>query len=165
MKHLYVIAGLVSVFCCFVMPRASAQAATNQPTRIYTKVPWAIGFAMKGTVTNVTMIDERIHFQLTGWFWFHQYPWGGTNQQVIKVDCEHGMPATVTPDSFVAMTSDWRGGSVQNDKGRLLKILETAAERGTVVEFSLLQPKLDFGTNGFTLTDAKVWRVTDADLK
>ena len=50
-------------------------------------------------------------------------------------------------------------------KGRLLQILETAAERGSVVKFSLTQPKMDFGANGFTLLDAKVWRITDADLR
>jgi uncharacterized protein (AIM24 family) len=83
---------------------------------------------------------------------------------VIEVHRKGGFSATVSPDSFVAMTSDWRGGSVQNDKGRLLKILESAAERGTVVKFSLTQPKMDFGAEGFSLLDAKVWRITDVDL-
>jgi hypothetical protein len=140
---------------------------TNQPASIYTKRPWAVGFGMKGTVTNVARVDGRIHFRLTGWFWFHQYPWGGTNRQVIKVDCERGISATVTPDSFVAMTRDWRAGSVQNDQDRLLQILQTAADRGTVVELALTQPRIDFGTNafGFALLDAKVWRITDADLR
>ena len=159
MKRLLTVVGLL------IAAGPSRSSDANQPARINTKVPWAVGFGMKGTVTNVVVVNERIQFRLTGWFWFHQYLLGGTNQQVIKVDCEHGISATVTPDSFVAMTTDWRGGSVQNDKGRLLEILEAAGERGTVVEFSLLQPKLDFGTNGFTLMDAKVWRVTDADLR
>jgi hypothetical protein len=93
-----------------------------------------------------------------------QYPWEGTNQQVIKVDCERGISASITPDSFVAMTTDWRGGSVQNNKGRLLQILQTAAGRHSEVKVALLNPKLDFGTNGFAILDAKVWRITDADL-
>jgi uncharacterized protein (AIM24 family) len=84
---------------------------------------------------------------------------------VIEVHRKGGFSATVTPDSFVAKTSDGRAGAVVNDKGKLLRILKTAAERGLVVKFALTQPKMDFGTNGFTLLDAKVWHITDADLR
>jgi hypothetical protein len=35
---------------------------------------------------------------------------------------------------------------------------------GTVVKFELMEPKMDFGENSFTLMDVKVWRVTDIDL-
>jgi uncharacterized protein (AIM24 family) len=84
---------------------------------------------------------------------------------MIEVHRKGGFSATVSPDSFIAMTSDWGAGSVQNDKGRLLKILEKAAERGTMLKFSLTQPKMDFGGEGFALLDAKVWRITDVDLR
>src|SRR5277367_454702 len=106
-------------------------------------VPWGVGYGMKGTVTNVTVIGDRIQFQLTGWFWFHQYPEGGTNgEQVIKVDCRRGILATVNdPDSFVAMTSDQLGGSVRNGKGKLLAILQAAANRGNEVRFELMRSK------------------------
>jgi hypothetical protein len=141
--------------------------STGQLSGFHQKNPWAVGCGMKGTVTNVSMIDGRIQFKLTGWFWFHQYPEGGTNgEQVIKVNCERGISATVTPDSFVAFTPDWRAGSVVNDKGRLLEILKTAAKRGTEVRFALTEPKVDFGgKNGFTILDGKVWRITDVDLR
>ncbi len=142
-----------------------ANSSTNREPHFYSKKPWAVGFGMEGTVTNVALVDGRIQFHLNGRFWFTQYPPETPKQVVIEVHHKGGFPATVSPDSFVAMTSDWRGGSVQNDKGRLLKILETAAERGTVVKFSLTQPKMDFGADGFALLDAKVWRITDADLR
>ena len=121
---------------------------------------------MEGTVTNVAVVDQRIHFQLTGWLWLHQYPEGGTNvEQIVKVDGQHGISATVgQPDSFVAMSSDWRAGSVRNEKGNLLKILRTASDRGTKVRFALLDAKMDFG-GSFTFMGAKVWRITDADLR
>jgi hypothetical protein len=142
-----------------------ANSSTNREPHFYSKKPWAVGFGVEGTVTNVALVDGRIQFHLNGRFWFTQYPPETPKQVVIEVHHKGGFRATVSPDSFVAMTSDWRGGSVQNDKGRLLKILETAAERGTVVKFSLTQPKMDFGADGFALLDAKVWRITDADLR
>lgn len=151
-----------------------AAGDTNQPALsnaphggFHQKIPWAVGTGMEGTITNIAVSDHRISFQLTGWFWLTQYPEGGTNVQIIKVDCRCGIPATVNqPDSFVAMTSDWSGGSVQNGKGKLLKLLQTAAERSTVVKFSLMKPKVDLGGDrSFTLIDADVWRVTDTDLR
>jgi hypothetical protein len=142
-----------------------ANSSTNREPHFYSKVPWAVGFGMEGTVTNVAWLEGRIQFHLNGRFWFMQYPPETPKQVVIEVHHTGGFSATVSPDSFVAMTSDWRGGSVQNDKGRLLKILETAAERGTMVKFSLTQPKMDFSADGFTLLDAKVLRITDAALR
>lgn len=142
-----------------------ARTSTNREPHFYSKVPWAIGFGMEGTLTNIALVDGRVQFHLNGRFWITQYPPDSPKEVVIEVHRKVGFSATVTPDAFVAMTSDWRGGSVQNDKGRLLKILEAAAERRTVVKFSLTQPKMDFGADGFTLQDAKVGRVTDADLR
>src|ERR1043166_6389022 len=142
-----------------------ATTSTNREPHFYSKIPWAIGFGMEGTVTNVALVGGRIQFHLNGRFWFTQLPPETPKQVMIEVHHKGGFAATVTPDSFVAMTSDWRGGPVQNDKGRLLKILETAGERGTVVKFSLTQPKMDFRAEGFALLDAKVWRITDVDLR
>lgn len=144
---------------------ADANTATNREPHFYSKVPWAVGFHMEGTVTNVLSVDGRIQFHVNGRFWFTQFPPETPKQVMIEVHPKGGFSATVTPDWFVAMTSDWRAGSVQNDKGRLLTILETAAARGTVVKFSLQEAKMDFGTNNFTLLDAKVWRITDVNLK
>jgi hypothetical protein len=145
-----------------------AALAAGQQRVFRQKIPWAVGFGMEGILTNVVVVEDHIQFQLTGWFWFHQYPEGGTNgQQIIKVDCQRGISATVNdPDSFVAMTSNWRGGSVRNGKGNLQKILQTAEKCGRVVKFELLRPKMDFGKeHGFTLISADVWRITDADLR
>ena len=142
-----------------------ANTSTNREPHFYSQIPWAVGFGMEGTVTNIALVNGRIQFHLNGRFWFSQLPPETPKQVMIEVHHKGGFSATVTPDSFVAMTSDWRGGSVQNDKGRLLKILETAAERGTIVKFSLTQPRMDFSADGFTLLDGKVWRITDADLR
>jgi hypothetical protein len=122
---------------------------------------------MEGTITNITVTGHHISFQLTGWFWLAQYPEGGTNKQVIKVDCRRGISATVNqPDSFVAMTRDWTGGSVQNGEGKLLRLLQIAAERGSLVKVELTKPKLDFGEdNSFSLLGGDVWRITDACLR
>lgn len=129
--------------------------------------PWAVGCSMKGTVTNVMVADGHIQFRLTGWFWFHQYPEGGTNEEIVRVDCRSGTSVTMTQtDSFVAETTDWTGGSVQNSKERMVEILKAAEKRGNEVKFSLISPKIDFGagTNHFTVLDGKIWQITDADL-
>jgi len=141
--------------------------SNGQQGGFHQKIPWGVGTGMEGTITNIVVTDGCIRFQLTGWFWLTQYPEGGTNEQVIKVDCKRGVSATVNqPDSFVAMTSDWRAGSVRNGKGRLLNLLQTAADRGRVVRFELMRPKMDFGgDHGFTLIGADVWRISDADLR
>jgi hypothetical protein len=68
MKVLLAFLGLLIGTSAFSSP------ATNQPFRFYTEIPWAVGFGMKGTVTNVVAADEKIHFQFNGWFYIHQYP-------------------------------------------------------------------------------------------
>jgi hypothetical protein len=125
-----------------------------------------VGFWMQGTITNITVAGDRIQFQLTGRFWFEQFPDGRPPRQVIEVDCKGGVSATVTQaDPFFAMTSDWRGGAIRQ-KGELLKILKTATERGRVVKFEMMRPKMEFGSDqSFALTDAAVIRATDADLR
>jgi len=144
---------------------------TNQPARIYTKKPWAVGFGMQGTVTNVVAADDKIHFQFNGWFFIRQYPWGGTNEEVIKVDCQRGVSATVSlTDSFVATVPNVNAATTRN-RGDLLPIFKAAAERGGELTIKLLSPKLDFeggfggGNKAFVIRDAEVWTITDADLR
>jgi hypothetical protein len=68
------------------------------------------------------------------------------------------------------LTPRWRG---RRSKGRLTavvtaaeKILKTATERGSAVNFELMQPKMDFGPDqSLTLMDAAIIRATDADLR
>ena len=141
--------------------------STNREPHFFSKRPWAVGFGMEGTITNVASASGQIHFRVNGRFVLSEFQPESPKPVQIEVHPKGWFSATVTPDSFVAVTSDGRGGSVQNDKGRLLEILKAAAERGTVVKFALLQPKIDFGTNdiGFTLIDAKVWRITDVNLR
>ncbi len=121
---------------------------------------------MEGPVTNITVTGDRIQFQLSGRFWFVQYPEGRPPRHLIEVDGKRGISANVSQaELFFAMTADWRGGALR-EKGELLKILKTAAERGRVVKFELMRPKMDFGRDhSFTLTDAAVIRATDADLR
>ena len=125
-----------------------------------------VGFWMEGTITNVTVAGDRIQFELTGRFWLEQFPDGRPPRQMIEVDCKRGISATVSQaEPFFAMTSDWRGGAIRQ-KGELLKILKTAAQRGRVVKFEMMQPKMEFGRDqSFRLTDAAVIRATDADLR
>jgi hypothetical protein len=164
-KSINLISGAVVLFVLWSSAQTTTPASTNRPHGFVGKVPWGVGFSMRGTVADVSLADEKIHFRFKGWTTLFQYPEGGTNKQVIKVNCERGVSATVTPDSFVAMTEDWGAGSVQNDKGRLLKILTSAAERGTEVRMSIVQPKMNFGMKGFELLDAKVHRITDIELR
>ena len=142
-------------------------SSTNREPHFFSKRPWAVGFTMFGTVTNVAKAGAQIQFRVNGRFVCSQFPPESPQPVQVEVHPKGWFSATVTADSFVAVASDGRGASVQNDKQRLLEILQTAAERGTVVRFALLQPKIDFGTNdlGFALLDAKVWQVTDVDLR
>ena len=55
-----------------------------------------VGFWMEGTVTNVTVSDERIHCQLAGQLCLVQYPGGSTNRQRIAVDCPRGVSVTLS---------------------------------------------------------------------
>ena len=158
MKKLLTILGLLIATSAFSSP------GTNQQARIYTKKPWAVGFRMKGTVANVVATDDKIHFQFSGWFYLHQYPWGGTNEEVIKVDCQRGISATVSlTDSFVATVPNVNAAAMKKRKD-LLPIFKAAAEHGRELTIQLLSPKLDFGDQPF-LQDAKVWTITDADLR
>lgn len=124
-----------------------------------------IGFWLEGIVSDVSAQGDEIHFHLKGEFRFDQYR-GGHTPQVIKVDCENGVSASVhQADPFFAFTPDWGGGSIQ-DKGGLLRILKAAAQRGNVVRFEIFEPQIAFDAQQhFTLTDAAVVRATDADLR
>lgn len=161
---------LLSALATLVPTEAPARddnSSTNREPHFFSQRPWAVGFGMDGTVTNVSLVGARIQFRVSGRFVLTQFPPDGPKPVQIEVHPKGWFSATVTPDSFVALSSDGRAGSVQNDKGRLLEILKTAAERGTKVKFTLLQPKIDFGTNdlGFAIIDAKVWQITDPDLR
>jgi len=163
---------LAIFFFVIIYFSASVLAQEQAPTRVppggfHQIIPWGISCAMKGTVTNVAVVDNHIHFQLNGWFWFSQYPEGGTSEQIIRVDCHNGVSVTLSQvDSFVAETADWNGGSVQNNKDRLVEILQTAEKRGNIIKFTLINPRLNFmsGTNDFAVLDGKIWQITDADL-
>ena len=126
-----------------------------------------VGFSMEGTVTNISVSGENIHFTFTGTFHIDQYH--GMQHSAVTIDCTHGVSATVFQgDPFFAMTSDWRGGSLQPD-GDLLKILKAAVEHNRVVKFELYDVKMAMGEGkdygAFTLSDAGVVRATDADLR
>jgi hypothetical protein len=166
--------GYLTVAVLFAASIALATAeVTTQPNPpsgrnggFHQKRPWSVGSGMEGSITNIIETDQRIQFTLTGWFWLTQYPEGGTNKQTIMIDCRHGVEASVNNgDRFVAMTRDGRAGAVRNGKGTLLKLLQTAAQRGASVKFELMRPKIDFGENSFTLKGADVWKVTDIDLQ
>ena len=126
-----------------------------------------VGFTMEGTVTNMSVTGESIHFTFTGTFRISQYH--GLSHSVVEIDCKHGVPATVSQgDPFFAMSSDGRAGALR-PAGELLKILKAAVEHNRVVKFELYDVRMavgkdkDFGA--FTLTDAAVVRATDADLR
>src|SRR5438046_1198102 len=70
-----------------------ANGLTNREPHFYSKIPWAVGFGMEGTVTNVVRVGERIQFRLEGRFWFSQYPPESTKQVVIEVHRKGGFPA------------------------------------------------------------------------
>jgi hypothetical protein len=158
MKTLLTFLGLLIGASAFGGPDA------NQPVRFYTHIPWSVGFDMKGTVTNVVATDEQIHFQFNGWFYIHQYPWGGTNEEVIKVDCQRGISASVSlTDSFVATLPNVNAAA-EKKREDLLPIFEAAEEHGRELTIELLWPKLAFGEQSF-LQDARVSRITDWDLR
>jgi len=150
-----------------VLLAGDKDSSTNREPHFFSHRPWAVGFGMDGTVTNVASVGRQIEFRVNGRFVLSEFPPESPKPVQIEVHPKGWFLARVTPDSFVAVTSDGRGMSVQNDKGRLWEILKAAAERGTAVKFALLQPKIDFGTNdvGFTVMAAKVLRITDVDLR
>src|ERR1041385_1585946 len=126
-----------------------------------------IGFSMEGTVTNISVDGERIHFTFSGTFRISQFR--GSEHSVVEIDCQRGVSAAVSQgDPFFAMSSDGRAGALR-PAGELLKILKAAVEHGRVVKFELYNVKLAVGKGrnhgDFTLSDAAVVRITDADLR
>src|SRR5213592_4717085 len=128
-----------------------------------------VGFSMEGTVTNISVSGERIHFTFTGTFRISQFR--GSHASVVEIDCKRGVSATVSQgDPFFAMSSDGRAGALR-PRGELLKILTAAVEHGRVVKFELYDVKMAIGNRrrknygDFTLLDAAVLRATDADLR
>ena len=126
-----------------------------------------VGFSMEGTVTNISVSSESIHFAFTGTFHISQYH--GFRHSVVEINCQRGISATVFQgEPFFAMSSDRRLGALRG-KGELLKILQAAAEHNRIVKFELYDVKMAVGDgqdfNAFTLADAGVVRATDADLR
>lgn len=157
MKKLLPILGL------FIALNAFSSPDTNEPAISLSKRPWAVGFILKGTVTNVVADGDKIHFQFNGWFYFRQYSlWRGTNEQFIKVDCQKGISATVSVTDFVATVPKVNAAAVKPAKD-LLPIFKAAEEHSRELTISLLSPKLDFEAQPL-IEDAKIWRITDWDL-
>lgn len=126
-----------------------------------------VGFTMDGTVTNVTVSGENIQFTFTGTFRMSQFR--GIRKSVVEIDCEHGVSATVSQgEPFFAMSSDGRAGAIR-PAGALLKIFRATAERNRKITIELRDVKMEIGKDHdyghFTLSDAKVIRATDADLR
>ena len=88
---------------------------------------------------------------------------GGTNEEVIKVNCQSGISATVSLTDFVATVPNVNAAA-ERKREDLLPILKAAAEHGRELTIQLLSPKLAFGEPSF-LQDAKVWTITDWDLR
>jgi hypothetical protein len=121
---------------------------------------------MEGTVKNVALVDGRIRFDVAGRFWMSQFPPNSREKVAVEVHPNGTFPAAVSQAApFFAMTTDWRGGAIRPD-GELLRILQAAERRGSVVKFEISQPKMEFGPDqSFTLTQAIVSRATDAELR
>ena len=77
----------------------------------FSKRPWAVGFQMEGTVTNVASVGRQIQFQVSGRFVLSEFPPESPKPVQIEVHPKGWFLARVTPDSFVAVTSDGRGGA------------------------------------------------------
>jgi hypothetical protein len=154
---------LLTMFGLLIGGSALGDPVTNQPAGSYTKVPWAVGFTMKGTVTNVVATGDKLHFRFSGWFYLHQYPWGGTNQEVIKVNCQSGISATVSLTDFVATVPNVNAAA-ERKREDLPPIFKAAAEHNRELTIQLLSPRLAFGEESF-LEDARVWTITDWDLR
>lgn len=85
-----------------------------------------VGFSMEGTVTNISVSGEQIHFTFTGTFRIDQYH--RMQHSTVTIDCTHGVSATVLQGNpFFAMSSNWRAGALR-PAGELLNILQTAVE-------------------------------------
>jgi hypothetical protein len=161
MKKLLPILGL------FIAVNAFAGTDTNEPSVSLSKFPWAVGFGLKGTVTNIVADGDKIHFQFHGWFYLRQYSWNGVTNgqslaQVIKMDCQRGISATVTVTDFVATVPNVNAAAVRTSEA-LLPIFKAAEAHGRELTISLLSPKLNFQGDPI-IEDAKVWRISDWDL-
>jgi hypothetical protein len=123
-----------------------------------------VGLWMEGTVSNLDVTDDRIHFVLTGRFWFEQYR--GTRRSSVEVDGRRGLPVTLTQaQPFFAMSPDWRAGAIR-EEGSLSALVRAAARGNRVMRFELLDARLDFGSGGgFAVHSASVIRATDGDVR
>ncbi len=123
-----------------------------------------VGLRMEGTVSNLEVQGDKLHFILTGRFSFKQ--WRGQTESSVDVDGSRGIPVTaVQAKPFYAMTEDGRGAAIR-EKGALAGILQAAAEHKRVVRFQLVDARLVFGREGrFSVAHARVIRATDADLR
>jgi hypothetical protein len=124
-----------------------------------------VGLWMEGTVSNLHVVDDQIHFfVLTGRFWFEQYR--GTKRSSIEVDGRRGLSVTLTQaQPFFAMSTDWRAGAIRKE-GSLSALMKAAAQSNRVMRFELLDARLDFGSGSrFAVDSARVIRATDGDLR
>jgi len=123
-----------------------------------------VGLWMEGTVSNLHVADDQIHFMLTGRFWFEQYR--GAKRSSVEVDGRRGLSVTVTQaQPFFAKHTDWRAGAIR-EEGSLSTLVKAAARTNRVMRFQLLDARVDFGSDGsFAVESAKVIRATDDDLR
>jgi hypothetical protein len=157
MKKLLPILGL------FIAVKAFAGLDTNEPSQSLSKLPWAVGFELKGTVTNIVADSDKIHFQFHGWFYMYQYSWNGvTNKQIIKMDFQNGRSATVKITDFVATVPNVNAAAVRT-KEALLPIFKAAEKHGRELRIELSPAKLNFDGEQF-IEDARILRISDWDL-
>jgi hypothetical protein len=123
-----------------------------------------VGFTMEGTLTNFSASGETCHFTFAGTFQITH--WYGTSNSTVKIDCPQGFSATVTQSGFfVATHPTLNAAEVRNDPKALSGLLKVAAERGRVIKFELVDPKIAFGDRGsITNLECAVVRATDWDL-
>jgi len=123
-----------------------------------------VGFTMEGTLTNFSASGETCHFTFAGTF--HITQWHRVSHTTVDIDCKQGFSATVTQCSFfVATHPTLNAAAVRNETNALSGILKAAAERGRVIKFELVDPKITFGDKGsITNLESAVVRATDWDL-
>ena len=146
------------------MPEFPAWDAAVRPVRSYSKMPWGFGFTLKGTVADVAVVTNTIHFQFKGWLSIRQYS-GTTNTyhpQVVYVDCRNGISAVAQITDFVAEVPNINAAAVRTSE-YLLPIFQAAARNDREVAISVDPTGLDFGGQPM-IENARVWRITDWDL-
>jgi hypothetical protein len=123
-----------------------------------------VGFSMEGTLTNFSASGASCQFTFTGTFRITR--WQGASASTVEVDCKQGFPAIVTQnDFFVATDPHVNAAAVRNDPKALSVLLKAAAERGRLINFELVNPKIAFGDKGsITNLQCAVVRATDWDL-